>query len=164
MRGDGTTPTNNTGGTTQKNVPAPNAASKAGPTTRPSQSGGTGDGGASSSTSSTSGVTSNVAITPEVTVQVGGGYYLGFQPITNTSWSSSTTNQVSCTGGNSDRAGGDLSVTSSTTSTSQVNLGCSVSASYTWENAQADMDYEIRAQADIIKGNPGVSLEFRINL
>ena len=165
-RGSGSTPTN-TPDVPQtppaKNQPPPPAPSSPGPTTRPSQSGGTGDGGASSSTTSTSGTTPNTAITPEVTVQVGGGYYLGFQPISNTSWSSTTTNQVSCTGGNSGRAGGNLNVTSSTSSSSNTNLGCSVTVGRTWEDVENDRDYAFEVQADLIKSNPGVFAKFSMN-
>ena len=163
MRGDGTVPTNPAGDPPPKNIPAPNAPSGSGPTERPSESGGTGGGGGSSTTT-TSGQTPNTAITPEVTIGLGGGYFLGFQPISNTSWSSTTTNTVSCTGGNNGRAGGNSTVTSTTTpSDPNTNLGCTVTVGRTWEDVENDMEYTFEVQADIIKGNPGVSANFTMS-
>ena len=161
------TPSDNSSTPTPKSQPTPNPNPNNRGPTGPSAGSNDGDGsGGGSDSTSTSGVTPNIAIMPTVVFggrQPGGGYFIGFTPITNQAFSHTQTTSVGCTPGNNGRAGNNRTVTRTSTSSVQRNYGCTVRLGYTKDDAERDIDYAITAAVDIIDDNPGFRLDLSLN-
>lgn len=140
--------------------PPPTNPAPTGPSAGNNDGDGT-DGGNSSST--TSGQTPNVPLFPQIIIPVNNNHAVGFQPISNQSWSNTQNTSVGCTPGNNGRAGNNRTVTRTSTSSVQRNYGCTVRLGYTKDDAERDIDYAITAAVDIIDDNPGFRLDLSLN-
>ena len=145
-----------------KAVPPPTPPPTNTAPTGPSAGNNDGDGtGGGSSSSSDSGVTPNVPLFPQIDIPVNNNHTIGFQPITNQSWTHTSNTTVGCTPGNNGRGGNNRTVTTTNNTSVKKNYGCTLTHVYSKDDAQRDVSYEIATRIDIIKKNPGFSLELK---
>ena len=136
--------------------PPPTNPAPTGPSAGNNDGDGT-DGGNSSST--TSGQTPNVPLFPQIIIPVNNNHAVGFQPISNQSWSNTQNTSVGCTPGNNGRAGNGRTVNTTNNFNSKKNHGCTLIHVYSKDDAERDIGLQIATRADIIKGNPGFRLD-----
>lgn len=112
-----------------------------------------------STTTTNSGTTGPVNIGPNIQGTIGpDGYFVGFQPMAQTNWRSTTTTTRGCVGNNQSRGGNTFQTTTSSSTSVQRRYGCRLTAGRTWEDTERDLEITAGAQMSFMDGQGLIGL------
>lgn len=112
-----------------------------------------------SQTTTNSGTTGPVNIGPNIQGTIGpNGYFIGFQPMAQTNWRSTTTTTRNCVGNNQGRGGNTFQTTTTHSSSVRRRYGCRLTAGRTWEDTERDLEITAGAQLSFMDGQGLIGL------